>query len=88
MIQIAKQSIKKKQACKQHQIVAKNSIIRNLIFNEGVYVVPTNHIPKPHNPCPQTPCKKLIEHNKIIMVNKICYGYLHVKSAAVCPRSS
>ena len=88
MIQIAKQSIKKNKPANSIRLLRKKNFIRNLIFNEGVYVVPTNHIPKPHNPSPQTPCKKLIEHNKIIMVNKICYGYLHVKSAAVCPRSS
>ena len=49
-----------------------------------MYVQPTNYTqnPKTQTPKPQTP------YGQIIIVNKIYYSYLHVKSGAVCPWAS
>ena len=41
-----------------------------------MYVQPTNYKPKPQTP-----------YGQIIIVNKIYYSYLHVKSGAVCPQA-
>ena len=48
-----------------------------------MYVQPTNYTqnPKTQTPKPQTP------YGQIIIVNKIYYSYLHVKSGAVCPQA-
>ena len=52
-----------------------------------MYVQPTNHIPNP-SPKPLTPkpyVRKLLIYDQIMIVNKICYSNLLVKSGAVCP---
>ena len=69
-----------KQAGKQHQIVAKNSIIRN-------------HIPEPQNnqtpapdPNPRIPSEKVFDiYGPMMLVNKIYYSHLLVKSGLVLP---
>ena len=55
-----------------------------------MYVKPTNYTqnPKTQTPKPQTPNPKpQTPYGQIIIVNKIYYSYLHVKSGAVCPQA-